>query len=88
MKLGRNDPCHCDSGQKYKKCCAAKDASARSVELAARQAELSAAHQAAVAEEEAKAAAEGAAGDTATAESKARAKRPKLPTAHAARGAR
>jgi uncharacterized protein YecA (UPF0149 family) len=22
-KLGRNDPCHCGSGQKYKKCCGA-----------------------------------------------------------------
>ncbi|MDB4928532.1 MAG: motif, partial [Myxococcaceae bacterium] len=20
MKVGRNDPCHCGSGQKYKKC--------------------------------------------------------------------
>jgi hypothetical protein len=25
LKLGRNDPCHCGSGNKYKKCCAAKD---------------------------------------------------------------
>ena len=24
-KLGRNDPCHCGSGSKYKKCCYAKD---------------------------------------------------------------
>ena len=24
-KLGRNDPCHCGSGKKYKKCCYAKD---------------------------------------------------------------
>lgn len=24
-KLGRNDPCHCGSGNKYKKCCLAKD---------------------------------------------------------------
>lgn len=23
-KLGRNDPCHCGSGKKYKKCCGAK----------------------------------------------------------------
>ena len=23
--IGRNDPCHCGSGKKYKKCCAAKD---------------------------------------------------------------
>ena len=21
MKLSRNDPCHCGSGKKYKKCC-------------------------------------------------------------------
>ena len=24
-KLGRNEPCHCDSGEKYKKCCMDKD---------------------------------------------------------------
>ena len=24
-KLGRNDPCRCGSGQKYKKCCEGKD---------------------------------------------------------------
>jgi uncharacterized protein len=24
-KLGRNDPCHCGSGKKYKSCCFAKD---------------------------------------------------------------
>ena len=23
--LGRNDPCHCGSGRKYKQCCLAKD---------------------------------------------------------------
>ena len=28
-KLGRNDPCHCGSGKKYKKCCLEKDAAAR-----------------------------------------------------------
>jgi hypothetical protein len=27
-KIGRNDPCHCGSGQKYKKCCLAKDGEA------------------------------------------------------------
>jgi hypothetical protein len=26
---GRNDPCHCGSGKKYKKCCLAKDEEAR-----------------------------------------------------------
>src|SRR5271157_6033733 len=25
MKTGRNDPCPCGSGKKYKKCCLAKD---------------------------------------------------------------
>ena len=25
MKLGRNEPCHCGSGKKYKKCCLSKD---------------------------------------------------------------
>lgn len=24
-KIGRNDPCHCGSGKKYKKCCHEKD---------------------------------------------------------------
>ena len=39
MKVGRNDPCHCGSGQKYKKCCLAKDEAQRSAELAAQAAE-------------------------------------------------
>lgn len=26
--LGRNDPCHCGSGKKYKRCCLAKDEAA------------------------------------------------------------
>ncbi len=25
MTLGRNDPCHCGTGKKYKKCCESKD---------------------------------------------------------------
>ena len=25
MKIGRNDPCPCGSGIKFKKCCAGKD---------------------------------------------------------------
>src|SRR5690242_391979 len=28
--VGRNDPCHCGSGKKYKKCCMAKDEAAES----------------------------------------------------------
>ncbi len=35
MKLGRNDPCHCGSKQKYKKCHLPKDDAAKSAELAA-----------------------------------------------------
>jgi len=31
---GRNDPCHCGSGKKYKKCCEDKDAAANSAVLA------------------------------------------------------
>jgi len=27
-RLGRNDPCHCGSGRKYKQCCLDKDAAA------------------------------------------------------------
>jgi hypothetical protein len=35
LEIGRNDPCHCGSGKKYKKCCWAKDLEARSAGLAA-----------------------------------------------------
>jgi tetratricopeptide (TPR) repeat protein len=28
VKIGRNDPCHCNSGKKYKKCCMASDEAA------------------------------------------------------------
>jgi len=37
--LGRNDPCHCGSGRKYKHCCLAKD------EAAAREARAKAAEE-------------------------------------------
>ena len=37
---GRNDPCHCGSGMKYKKCCAAKDAAAMSERLAKTKARI------------------------------------------------
>lgn len=36
MKIGRNDPCHCGSGKKYKRCCLGKDTEER---LVARQVE-------------------------------------------------
>lgn len=53
-KLGRNDPCHCGSGQKYKKCHLAQDDAAKSAELAAaaeKAAEEAKANAAAEAEE-------------------------------------
>lgn len=78
MKIGRNDPCTCGSGQKYKKCCAAKDAAAESAELATRQAEAAAR----LAEAEAKAAEAEANGEPVEA---VKAKRPKLPTPHSSR---
>jgi hypothetical protein len=31
--IGRNDPCSCGSGKKYKKCCEAKDAAKHHTEL-------------------------------------------------------
>lgn len=34
MTIGRNEPCPCGSGQKYKKCCLAKDAAAEAATLA------------------------------------------------------
>jgi hypothetical protein len=53
MKIGRNDPCHCGSGQKYKKCHLAKDDAERSAELAAAAATAAAAQAKADAEAEA-----------------------------------
>jgi hypothetical protein len=57
-KPGRNDPCHCGSGQKYKKCHLASDDAARSAELsalaaAAAEAQAKADAEAAEAEEKA-----------------------------------
>jgi tetratricopeptide (TPR) repeat protein len=37
-KPGRNDPCHCGSGKKYKKCCQPKEEAAQSVVIAKDQA--------------------------------------------------
>ena len=36
---GRNEPCHCGSGRKYKQCCLAKDEAARMAARAAVAAE-------------------------------------------------
>jgi hypothetical protein len=38
MSPGRNDPCPCGSGKKYKKCCWAKDEAKHAAELASRAA--------------------------------------------------
>jgi hypothetical protein len=37
-KTGRNDPCHCGSGQKYKRCCLDKDVAVERATRAATQA--------------------------------------------------
>jgi hypothetical protein len=37
-KTGRNDPCHCGSGKKYKRCCLEKDEAVASAAAQARQA--------------------------------------------------
>ena len=50
MKLGRNDPCHCGSGKKYKKCHEAEDAAKESAVLAEARAKAEAAKAAADAE--------------------------------------
>jgi hypothetical protein len=39
MKAGRNDPCPCGSGEKYKKCCLVKETAARSDDVLFREAE-------------------------------------------------
>ncbi len=43
MKVGRNDPCHCGSGLKYKKCHLPKDEAAHAAELVAQRAVAAAA---------------------------------------------
>ncbi len=60
-KIGRNDPCHCGSGQKYKKCHLAADDAAKSAELTE-----AAAAKAKEAEEAEKAEGEKAEGEKAT----------------------
>ena len=89
-KPGRNDPCHCGSGLKYKKCHSVADDAARSAELSAQ-----AAARAAAAAEAAAQAAEGEGeqpvatkggkgqGQHPAGASAPRLQRPKLPTPHA-----
>ena len=81
MKLGRNDACHCGSGQKYKKCHAAADDAAKSAEFAAQ----AAARAALTAEAEAAEAAEAESPTAAkkVVERKAKIAAPKAPPRHA-----
>jgi hypothetical protein len=60
MKLGRNDPCHCGSGEKYKKCHLEKDDAENAAKLAAESAKRREAAEAAEAEAQEKAKAGGA----------------------------
>ena len=39
-KIGRNDPCHCRSGRKYKKCCLESDGAKRIVNPASTRREM------------------------------------------------
>lgn len=84
-KIGRNDPCHCGSGLKYKRCCCAKDEAARSAELSSQA--LEAAREAA-AGADSQDPEQPAAARTVTRAGKregtagARAPRPKLPSPH------
>ncbi len=39
-KMGRNEPCHCGSGRKYKKCCLRKDEEDQRLALEEQQYEL------------------------------------------------
>ena len=44
---GRNEPCHCGSGRKYKQCCLAKDEAAQREARAGASAEVAAAGESA-----------------------------------------
>jgi SEC-C motif len=84
-KIGRNDPCHCGSGSKYKKCCAAKDDAARSAELsaqAAARAQEAAAKAAEAGDEEEPDSGQVIKGPAQQASAAAKLPRPKLPTPH------
>ena len=83
IKLGRNDPCHCGSGNKYKKCHLPTDEAARSAELAAIAA---AAVAAAAAKAEAEAEAEQGGAADGTGESGPRAPAPRAQPRPAASG--
>jgi len=50
-KIGRNDPCPCGSGQKYKRCCLPRDEAAAAAERAAAAARATTEHAATLAGE-------------------------------------
>ena len=78
-KLDRNDPCHCGSGKKYKKCHLAADAASFSAELAAKNAAAAeAARVAAEKDPEAAAEAESALKEALTTKAAAGAAKPTL----------
>jgi hypothetical protein len=84
-KIGRNDRCHCGSGSKYKKCCAAKDDAARSAELgaqAAARAQEAAAKAAEAGNEDGPGSARVIKSPAQQASAAAKLPRPKLPTPH------
>ena len=62
-KVGRNDPCPCGLGQKYKKCCLAKDETARVADLNAKVVAATEAAAVEAAKEEAKEEARGGKSD-------------------------
>lgn len=51
-KVGRNDPCPCGSGQKYKRCCLPREEAAERAAARAREIERSAAEASIVAEDD------------------------------------
>jgi hypothetical protein len=71
--LGRNEPCHCGSGKKYKQCCLAKD------EAAERAARAKAAEKAEKAEKPGKAEQGGKAEGGASAEAAPAKSQPRVP---------
>ena len=88
-KLNRNDPCHCGSGNKYKKCHLVEDEAARTAELAAKNAEIAeiaqAAREAAAEEDPEGAAAEEKKSVASKAKARAAKPPPAAPTARQAR---
>jgi hypothetical protein len=84
-KLNRNDPCHCGSGKKYKKCHLVEDEAARTAELAAKNAEIAQAAREAAEQDPEGAALEEKKSVAAKAKARAAKPPPAAPTARQAR---